>query len=107
MVVIPGKDYIVTIRRVDTNGDGTYLFESRAERLDTSTVSTGTPLPIGKPVNQQQAYYLSKANEHFLDKTGILSYFIFFLGGGGRHPRGGGGDVDSEQVQRNKYEQFI
>lgn len=81
LTVIPGKDYIVTIRRADDDGDGTYQFYSRAERLDTSVVSTGTPLPIGKPVTQQQAYYLSKANEHFLDKSGILSYFLFFLGG--------------------------
>ena len=81
LTVIPGKDYIVTIRRADDDGDGTYQFYSRAERLDTSVVSTGTPLPIGKPVSQQQAYYLSKANEHFLDKSGILSYFLFFLGG--------------------------
>jgi len=98
LVVIPGKDYIVTIRRADDDGDGTYLFYSRAERLDTSTVSTGTPLPIGKAVNQQQAYYLSKANEHFLDKTGILSYFIFFLGGDdGTHV------AESETWIRNKY----
>ena len=56
-------------------------------------------MAIGKPVNQQQAYYLSKANEHFLDKTGTLSYLIFFLGGDdGTHV------AEAETWIRNKYE---
>ena len=43
-------------------------------------------------------HYLSKANEHFLDKTGILSYFIFFLGGDdGTHV------AEAETWIRNKY----
>ncbi len=98
MTVVPTKDYIFTVRRVDTNGDGTYLFESRAERLDNNVISTGTPLPIGKPVNQQSGYYFSKANEHFLGKSGTFSYFIFFLGGDdGTHV------AEAETWIRNKY----
>ena len=98
LVVVPTKDYILTIRRVDTNGNGTYMFESRAERLDNNVISTGTPVGIGKAITSENAYYLSKANEHFLDKTGILSYFIFFLGGAdGTHV------AEAETWIRNKY----
>ena len=98
MTVVPTKDYIFTVRRVDTNGDGTYLFESRAERLDNNVISTGTPLAVGKAVNQQQAYYFSKPNEHFLGQDGIFSYFIFFLGGDdGTHV------AEAETWIRNKY----
>ena len=64
LVVVPTKDYILTIRRVDTNGNGTYMFESRAERLDNNVISTGTPVGIGKAITSENAYYLSKANEH-------------------------------------------
>ncbi len=55
-------------------------------------------MAIGKAVSSENAYYLSKANEHFLDKTGILSYFIFFLGGDdGTHV------ANAETWIRNKY----
>ena len=98
MTVVPTKDYIFTVRRADDDGDGTYQFYSRSERLDNNVISTGTPLAIGKPVNQQSAYYFSKANEHFLGKTGIFSYFIFFLGGDdGTHV------ANAETWIRNKY----
>ena len=98
LVVVPTKDYILTIRRVDTSGNGTYLFESRAERLDNNVISTGNAVAVGKAINLESAYYLSKPNEHFLDKTGIFSYFIFFLGGAdGTHV------AEAETWIRNKY----
>ena len=81
LTIVPTKDYIITVRRADDDGDGVYQFYSRSERLDNNVVSNGTSVGIGRPVSQQYAYYLSLANEHFLDKTGVLSYLIFFLGG--------------------------
>ena len=98
LTIVPTKDYIITVRRADDDGDGVYQFYSRSERLDNNVISNGNSVPIGRPVNQQYAYYLSLANEHFLDKTGILAYVIFFLGGNdGTHV------AESETWIRNKY----
>ena len=98
LTIVPTKDYIITVRRADDDGDGVYQFYSRSERLDNGVISNGTSVPIGRPVSQQYAYYLSLANEHFLDKTGTLAYLIFFLGGNdGTHV------AEAETWIRNKY----
>ena len=77
----PTKDYMITVRRMDPDGDGTYEMFTRLERLDTNVVvDPGTGTSSGKPVNQQSPYWLSMANEHFLDMTGVLGPLIFFLG---------------------------
>ena len=98
LTIIPGKDYIITVRRADDDGDGVFLFYARSERLDTGVITNGTPVPIGRPVSQQYAHYLSLANEHFLDKTGTLAYLIFFLGG-----LDGVNVANSETWIRSKY----
>ena len=38
------------------------------------------PTASGKPPGQQQAMWFSAANEHFLDKSGVLGPLILFLG---------------------------
>ncbi len=81
MTVVATRGYVRTARRADDDGDGSYQFYSRAEGLDNNVISTGTPVGICKAITSENEYYLSKANEHFLDKTGLLSYFIFFLWG--------------------------
>ena len=98
LTIVPTKDYIITVRRADDDGDGVYQFYARSERLDNNVVTNGTPVAIGKPVNQQYAYYLSLSNEHFLDKTGVLSYLIFFLGGNDNT-----NVAEAETWIRNKY----
>ena len=98
LIIVPTKDYIITVRRADDDGDGTYQFYSRTERLDNGVVTNGTAVPIGRDVSIQYSYYLSLANEHFLDKTGILAYMIFFLGGAD-----GTNVAEAETWIRNKY----
>jgi hypothetical protein len=99
LVIVPTKDYIISVRRADDDGDGVYQFYARSERLDNNVITNGTSVAIGRPVSQQYAYYLSLSNEHFLDKTGTLAYLIFFLGGNdGTHL------AECETWIRNKYD---
>ena len=95
--VIPLQDYIVTIRRMDPDGDGIYEFFTRLERLSTSTVVNGTGTPVGKPTSQQSSMYLSMANEHFLNQTGVLGPLILFLG------TDSGSVTNAESWIRNTY----
>ena len=78
--LIPTKDVMLTIQRRDDSGNGTYGMFSTMERLDTGTITTGPETASGKTPLTSSAFWLSKSNEHFLDKTGILGPLILFEG---------------------------
>ena len=46
LTIVPTKDYIVTVRRADDDGDGVYQFYSRTERLDNNVIMNGTSVGI-------------------------------------------------------------
>ncbi len=78
LTLIPTKDYLITIRRMDLNGDGTHQFETSAERLDTNTVLQGNAVAVGNAVTAHTGWYYSSASEHFFEQSGVLGPLIAF-----------------------------
>ena len=69
--LVPTKDYLITFKRADAKHWITI------ERLDISGSIVGpVEMPIGSAYNIPAQWKLSTAQEHFLNKTGILSYLI-------------------------------
>ena len=79
--MLPLKDYLITIKRADIDGNGTYSYYTTIERLDTNVVTVGDEVTaLAVDINAHTTWKFSTAAEHYLNKSGVMSYLIGFLG---------------------------
>jgi hypothetical protein len=75
--LLPTKDYMITIRRMDLSGNGTYENEVTLENLETNVIQTAT-VAKGKVVTAATNWYYSTAQQHFWEQSGVLGPLIAF-----------------------------
>ena len=76
LLLIPTKDYMLTVRRMDEDGDGVFSFECSLENLETNAVSTGSvPGPLIAENNQTNWWY-SNASQHYFLQSGVMGPLI-------------------------------
>ncbi len=79
LVMIPTKDYMYTVRRIDANSDGTHTFEVTQENLETNAIATAS-VPVGQAVANQTNWWFSSAQQHFWEQSGVLGPMIAWNG---------------------------
>jgi len=80
LTMIPGKDYMFTIRRHYDSSVSGYVCSNWVENLETGAVAQGNDTPLGADVTTPgNTWRMSDASQHFLDKTGIVGPILGVL----------------------------
>jgi len=79
LVLLPTKDYMLTIRRLDADSNGVFAFETTLENLETNAISTGDSVPGPLiPEGNQTNWWYSTAQQHYFEQSGVFGPLIAF-----------------------------